>query len=325
MFASMAIRRASRVSWMTVRALSWKPLIGVPSRKPTLPTVAIRWLSTNRPTDIVTDVESQTIAKKVSQSDLQIVVNAKLARAANVSALLDALIQAEDSGWKSNYLTYSAAIERAVRLRDMSGAEDLLRRMSERGLKCDTALYNVLLDGYAQSGDTVKMSALRRRMVADSAVHDLSSYAALIYGHARANEDEVARELLREIVAVGLPKRTTGPWNALMAGHAAGHRVREIEHAFDDMVASGIVPDPDSYTIRVRVYIQTKVYKRALEMLVAMWDGDVPRPSHLYIELIEAMQLNPRDTDPPTLLKVLQLVNKERSAGAASTTSGKQQ
>jgi pentatricopeptide repeat protein len=191
--------------------------------------------------------------------------------------------------------------------------------MSERSLKCDTALYNVLLDGYAQSGDTAKMSALRRRMVADGAVHDLASYAALVYGHGRANEDVVARELLREIVAVGLPKRTTGPWNALMAGHAAGHRVREIEDAFDDMVASGVLPDAESYTIRVRVYIQTKVYKRALELLIAMWNDDVPRPSHLYVELLEAMQLNPRDTDPPTLLKVLQLVNKERSASSSSS------
>jgi len=283
-----------------------------------------RWMSTQL------EIENAEIPKKVSQTDLQIAINGRLARVASGKELLDTLSGAENAGWKSNYLTYSAAIGRAVALSDMGGAEALLQRMGERSIKCDTSLYNVLLDGYARLGDTPKMLAVRRRMRADGAVLDLSSYCTLIYGHARANEDVAARDLIDEIRSVGLPARSASPWNALMAGHAVAHRQREIEHAFDSMVAAGIAPDADSYATCVRVAVHAKDYGGALKQLLAMWENDVPRPSALYVELVQSMQVNPRECDPSTLLKVLQMVAKERNiaeaqngASSAGSTSNK--
>jgi hypothetical protein len=84
-------RASARTSTrVTMNALPWKQPSYCTQR---------RWSSSSSssPPPPPADLETQAIPKKVSQSDLQIVVNSKLARAPNAAALLEALSTAEDS------------------------------------------------------------------------------------------------------------------------------------------------------------------------------------------------------------------------------------
>jgi len=160
------------------------------------------------------------------------------------------LLELEQTGIKTDIVSYNLVIRAHAKKGDIAAAERWLTRMEEVGVAATLCTYNTILDACVKADNAEACEMWLERMLQKGIEPNVITYATVIYARARRGQEKKAEEWLRRMSDAGIEPDAVS-YNSMIHACGVSGNSHGAERWIQEMKSRGLAATVTTYTTAI--------------------------------------------------------------------------